>query len=146
MKQEKALNQTTELKNNQAPEEVKTSNELGNNDKIREIRKHIEMKGEEYTDSEVEFLYRFVTQYERFEALPNDEPEYVEGMEEQELVGVGFGKGEIAVFENRFEVLNGDVIYHEDRVVPTAENLLNWFRTYREWAVFDSVRDILDLI
>ena len=116
------------------------------------IDSYIEIGNSRLKNDEVEFLYQFVTQYDRFIGITETIRNSYTGWSSDgkytrwEKYTYSFEKNEVSIYvEESYHDDDGQGGRH-DEVINTAREVINWFRDYKHRRPFDSVRDICDLI
>lgn len=121
-------------------------------EKKRLIDRSVELGSSRLRDSEVEFLYQFVTQYARFIGITETLKSCHDGWSSDgkytrwEEYTYSFGSNEVGIcVEESYHDDDGQSGRH-DKVIYNAREVINWFRSNKHRRSFDSVRDICDLI
>ena len=122
------------------------------NEKKRLIGEALDIGSSRLRDNEVEFLYQFVTQYDRFIRITETINSSYESWSSDgkytrwEVYTYYFGTNDIGIYVEES--------YHDDdgqsdrwkEIIYNARDVINWFRDYKFRKSFDSVRDICNLI
>jgi|CXWL01.1.fsa_nt_gi hypothetical protein len=121
-------------------------------EKKRLISRYVKVRSSRLRDSEVEFLYQFVTQYGRFVGITetfesrhvgwSSDGKYTRWKEET----YSFRRNEVGIcVEESYHDDDGQSGRH-DEVICNAREVINWFQVNKDRRSFDSVRDICGLI
>ena len=123
------------------------------NEKKRLIGEALEIGSSRLRDNEVEFLYQFVTQYDRFIGI-TETIESTHGGSSSDGKYTRRKEYTYSFGGNRIDICVEES-YHDDDgqngktptvIIYKARDVINWFREYKRRRAFDSVRDICDLI
>ena len=122
-------------------------------EKKKLISREIELGSSRLRDNEVEFLYQFVTQYDRFIGITETiesthggsssdgkytrRKEYTYSYEENRI--------DICV-EESYHDYDGQSGEYPELIIDKARDVINWFRDHKHRRAFDGVRDICNLI
>ena len=122
------------------------------NEKKRLIGEALDIGSSRLRDNEVEFLYQFVTQYDRFIGISetinssydhwSSDGKYTRWKE----YTYSFGGTRIGIcVEKSYRDDDGQSDRWKE-IIYNARDVINWFRDYKFRKSFDSVRDICNLI
>ena len=122
-------------------------------EKKKLISREIELGSSRLRDNEVEFLYQFVTQYDRFIRITETINRSYESWSSDgkytrwEVYTYYFGTNDIGIYvEESYHDVDGQNGKTPTVIIYKARDVINWFREYKRRRAFDSVRDICDLI
>lgn len=121
-------------------------------EKKRLIGRYIEVGSSRLRDNEVEFLYQFVTQYNKFIGITETIRSRHDGWSSDgkftrwEDYTYSFGRNDVGIcVEESYQDDDGQR-GRQSEVIFNAREVINWFRYYKHRRSFDSVHDICDLI
>ena len=123
------------------------------NEKKRLIGEALEIGSSRLRDNEVEFLYQFVTQYDRFIRITETINSPYESWSSDgkytrwEVYTYYFGTNDIGIYvEESYHDDDGQSGEYPELIIDKARDVINWFRDHKHRRAFDGVRDICNLI
>ena len=123
------------------------------NEKKRLIGEALEIGSSRLRDNEVEFLYQFVTQYDRFIRITETINSSYESWSSDgkytrwEVYTYYFGTNDIGIYvEESYHDDDGQSGEYPELIIDKARDVINWFRDHKHRRAFDGVRDICNLI
>lgn len=122
-------------------------------EKKRLIGEALDIGSSRLRDNEVEFLYQFVTQYDRFIGISetinssydhwSSDGKYTRWKE----YTYSFGGNRIDIcVEESYHDDDGQSGEYPELIIDKARDVINWFRDHKHRRAFDGVRDICNLI
>jgi len=120
-------------------------------EKKRLIGNYVNLGSSHLSDSEVEFLYQFVTQYDRFIGITETIKSHQDGWSSDGK----YTRWKEYTYSFRSDVgIFVEESYHDDdgqsgrfdQVINNPREVITWFRSNNHRRSFDSVRDICGLI
>lgn len=121
-------------------------------EKKKLIGRYIEVGSSRLRESEIEFLYQFVTQYDRFIGITETLKSRHDGWSSDgkytrwKEYTYSFRRNEVGIcVEESYRDDDGQGGRNSE-VIYSAREVINWFRDNNLRRSFDSVRDICDLI
>lgn len=125
----------------------------GKNEKKKLIGESLNIGSSRLRDNEVEFLYQFVTEYDRFIGITETIESSYDGWSSDgkytrwEKYTYSFGGNVVGIcVENSYRDDDGQSDKSPKVIIYNARDVINWFRDYNRRKSFDSVRDICNLI
>ena len=122
-------------------------------EKKKLISREIELGSSRLRDNEVEFLYQFVTQYDRFIRITETINSSYESWSSDgkytrwEVYTYYFGTNDIGIYvEESYHDDDGQSGEYPELIIDKARDVINWFRDHKHRRAFDGVRDICNLI
>ena len=122
-------------------------------EKKRLIGEALEIGNSRLRDDEVEFLYQFVTQYDRFIRITETINSSYESWSSDgkytrwEVYTYYFGTNDIGIYvEESYHDDDGQSGEYPELIIDKARDVINWFRDHKHRRAFDGVRDICNLI
>ncbi|CZQ88996.1 Hypothetical protein Tpal_1078 [Trichococcus palustris] len=122
-------------------------------EKKRLIGEVLEVGSSRLKDNEVEFLYQFVTQYDRFIGITetirrcHDSWSSDGKFTRWEYYTYSLGRNDVGIcVEESYHDDEGKSGEYPKVIIYKARDVINWFRDYKRQKSFDSVRDICNLI
>jgi hypothetical protein len=127
-------------------------NLIEKSEKKRLIGEHIRVNGSRLRDNEVEFLYQFVTKYNRFIRIADTIKTSQTGWDSDgkytrwKEYAYSFRRSHLGVYvEESYRDDDGQSGSYP-KFIDDARGVINWFREHKHLKPFDAVRDICDLI